>query len=172
MRRSEKALHEADAIGSILRDAPYLTLAIPDGKESCGTYPVPLSFGIEGRWENQETPLDLWIHSAKQGRKWELFTQLSDKEVSLAFTAVAAVQLKDGGEKACSYSAYFRSVIGSGKLTIVEDPEEKRRGLEFIMAHYSPEKRFSFPEETLQKTGVIRLRVNTITGKQNPPEQK
>lgn len=166
MRRAEKAVDDPDILGAILREAPFLTLVIPDGGEN---YPVPLSFGTQGRWSDPSDPLELWIHGAREGRKWELFRKLSGSSTTLSFSAVADAALKDGGDKACAYSVWFRSVIGTAKLAIADDDEEQRRGLGAIMAHYRPEQEFTFPERMLSRTGLVRLRVLELSGKMNLP---
>jgi hypothetical protein len=58
----------------------------------------------------------------------------------------------------------YRSVIGFGRASLVEDPESKRKALGVIMQHYAG-KSFSFPEETLRKTGVMKVEVDSLSGK-------
>lgn len=45
---------------------------------------------------------------------------------------------------ACDWGMNYESIMGSGSMTIVSDPEERRRGLDLIMAHYGSVKRNSF----------------------------
>ena len=46
------------------------------------------------------------------------------------------------------------------------DPEEKREGLDIIMAQYSG-RTFEYPSEMLEKTLVIKLEIDKMTGKQS-----
>lgn len=41
------------------------------------------------------------------------------------------------GDIACDFSAKFQSVVGTGKISIVEDREEKLKGLNFLMRQTS-----------------------------------
>ena len=57
------------------------------------------------------------------------------------------------GEKACQYSYYFASVIGTGKAQILEDPAEKLMALEIIMKHQTGKEFTEFRENPgLEKT--------------------
>jgi hypothetical protein len=64
-------------------------------------------------------------------------------------------------------SEEFRSISGNvierqkGK----DDLEEKRRALEIIMRQYS-KRSFLFPEQALAGTTVIRVAIESMTGKQ------
>ena len=59
----------------------------------------------------------------------------------------------------------FQSVIGFGKAKFIEDSNEKRNALGIIMAQYS-DKQFEFPENKVKATAVIRVEIESMTGKQ------
>ena len=40
-------------------------------------------------------------------------------------------------DAACGFSFRYRSIGGEGRIAVVEDPEEKRHGLDCIMKHMS-----------------------------------
>jgi nitroimidazol reductase NimA-like FMN-containing flavoprotein (pyridoxamine 5'-phosphate oxidase superfamily) len=48
---------------------------------------------------------------------------------------------------------------------IVEAPAEKSSALDRIMEHYGAEGPFSYPDETLARTAVIRIEIESLTGK-------
>lgn len=58
----------------------------------------------------------------------------------------------------------YRSVIGFGRTSFVEDLDEKRRALDAIVAHYE-EGSFAYPEATVQSMVVIRVKIESMTGK-------
>jgi hypothetical protein len=58
----------------------------------------------------------------------------------------------------------YRSVIGFGNASFVEDPEDKRNSLDLIMRHYHQEP-FSYPEDTLKRTAIIKVEIEEMTGK-------
>jgi hypothetical protein len=53
----------------------------------------------------------------------------------------------------------------------VEDPEEKRQALLQLAAKYAPGREAaSYAEEALDRTGVVKIRPASISGKRNPPD--
>jgi nitroimidazol reductase NimA-like FMN-containing flavoprotein (pyridoxamine 5'-phosphate oxidase superfamily) len=60
----------------------------------------------------------------------------------------------------------YQSVIGFGTAVFLDDVEEKRRALEIIMRQYS-DRSFSFPEHALASTTVIKVVIESMTGKQS-----
>ena len=58
----------------------------------------------------------------------------------------------------------FESVIGTGRAEIVEEPERKREALAWIMRQYT-EGQWTFPDQMLDRTLIIRVEVEEIEGK-------
>ena len=69
------------------------------------------------------------------------------------------------GEEACDWGMNFSSVVGYGKVYIVKELEEKIKGLRQIMLKYSGSKEFKFNEKVLERTKVLMLEVDEMTGK-------
>jgi nitroimidazol reductase NimA-like FMN-containing flavoprotein (pyridoxamine 5'-phosphate oxidase superfamily) len=70
------------------------------------------------------------------------------------------------GRQACNWGVSFRSIVGYGRAEFVTDADEKRRGLDAIMAHYSDDK-FEYPDENLRRTTVIKVEISSMTGKRS-----
>lgn len=64
----------------------------------------------------------LAFHGAKAGRKFEL----SKSSPKVGFEIDGSYKLLEN-EIACDFSASFQSVIGTGRLSLVYDKEEKRK---------------------------------------------
>jgi nitroimidazol reductase NimA-like FMN-containing flavoprotein (pyridoxamine 5'-phosphate oxidase superfamily) len=60
----------------------------------------------------------------------------------------------------------YRSVIGFGKASFVEDLEEKRKGLDAIMKHYSG-RSFEYVEPAIESTCIIKVAIESMTGKES-----
>ena len=60
----------------------------------------------------------------------------------------------------------YRSVIGFGKASFVDDLEEKKKGLDAIMEHYAG-RSFDYPEPALKETTIIKVEIESMTGKQS-----
>ena len=150
MRRKDKAIVELAEIEEILRKALVCRLGLTDGNRP---YIVPLSFGFKNN--------TLYFHSAPEGMKIEMLRKNSKVcfEFDLDHQLVA-------DEEACKWGMKYRSVIGFGKASIIEDIREKREGLNAILEHYSG-RTFDYPEAAVNGTLVIKVEIESMTGKKS-----
>lgn len=155
MRRQDRAVTDPEKIQNVIDRCSYCCLGLCDqGKP----YVVPVNFGHT--MENGRHCF--YFHGAPEGRKIELVRE----------TGWACIEMHEGyrlkkAELACSHTAAFRSVIASGPVSIVEDPEEKRQGLEQIMGHITGTKGWSYSEESLGKVCVYKLTVEELSCKEH-----
>ncbi|UCG13989.1 MAG: pyridoxamine 5'-phosphate oxidase family protein [Deltaproteobacteria bacterium] len=150
MRRKDRQTRDVAAIAEIIRDSLVCRLAL---SEDNSPYVVPLCFGYE---ENT-----LYFHSSLEGKKIDILKK--NGNVCFEFDIDHHV-VKD--ERACKWSMKYRSVIGFGKASFVQDPEEKMKGLNAIMKQYSG-RSFDYPESALEATAIIKVEIESMTGKQN-----
>ena len=116
-------------------------------------YIVPLCFGYEDRV--------LYFHGAQEGRKIDIIRK--NRNVCFEFDLdVEVLKSRD----ACGWGMKYRSVIGFGKAVLIDDPEEKKKALGVIVRHYAG-KRCPLPEKTLHSTAVIKVEIESLTGKQS-----
>ena len=59
----------------------------------------------------------------------------------------------------------YKSIVGTGIISIVEDEQERKRGLNTIMKHYTGKDNFVFDDEILNMTCILRLEIEEMTGK-------
>jgi len=150
MRRNEKAVTDPDELTQILRDGRICRLAIT---AEPAPYIVPLNYGYRDAV--------LYFHSALAGRKIELLRQNPRVGFEISLDLGIAT-----GAQACNWGARYRSVIGHGRIKFIERLEEKRRGLDAIMAQYAPGE-FTYPDATVNATCVYKLQIVAMTGKQS-----
>lgn len=150
MRRRDKEINDRDEVLAILRRASVLRLAMVDGD---WPYVVPMSFGGDGEV--------LYLHSAFAGRKVELL-QRNDR-VCFEVTEEAVLTR---AERPCDWSFCYRSVIGTGRARLVRDDPEKSVGLDAIMTRHGGTGPFVYDSSTLLRTLVIRIDIETLTGKE------
>lgn len=74
------------------------------------------------------------------------------------------------GDYSCSYSYSFRSIMGTGKIRLVTDQQEKRKGMSSLMKHLAPYASLEFSQEVMEKTNVYCIDVCTLTGKERKPK--
>lgn len=148
MRRKDKRIEGRDEIVKVLRRGHVCFLSMVDAGKP---YVVPVNYGYS---ENA-----LYFHSAPEGRKMRILGESPD----VCFSIVSEYELVRS-EKACSWTAGYRSVTGTGKARILIDPEEKRRGLSILMGHYS-EREFDFSGLPLDDLAVVRVEIEALDGK-------
>jgi uncharacterized protein len=66
-------------------------------------------------------------------------------------------------ETACLCGMKFRSVIGFGKASLVEDAAEKAEARDIIMEHYFGPGDHDYPPEMLDITAIIKVKLETLT---------
>jgi nitroimidazol reductase NimA-like FMN-containing flavoprotein (pyridoxamine 5'-phosphate oxidase superfamily) len=148
MRRSDKQLTDIAEIEAVIRSSEICHLAmVDDGKP----YVVPMNFGYENG--------ALYFHSAPEGRKIDAL----EKNPDVCFSIIGRNDLVTG-EKACSWTAKYTSVTGTGKGEVLRDTEEKEKGMSILMSQYS-DREFDFSEVDLTGVVVIKIAINEMTGK-------
>ena len=94
------------------------------------------------------------------GRKYEL----SKASPNVGFEIDGAYELLEA-DAACDYSAKFQSVIGTGRLSIIEDDEEKIKGLNALMNHISGKAKWDYSKEMVDAVAVYRLEAEKLSCK-------
>jgi len=154
VRKAEREIQDAKLVVSLLLRAEYVSMAMWDGHTP---YVVPVNFGFEDGV--------LYFHGSRTGKKADCL-RTCDR---VCFEAVIEHTLRRG-EKACKYTSHYKSVVGSGRASFVEDIQEKRRAFDIIMRHYAgPEN--AWEDAALAAIAVVRVDVEQLTGKANPPWQ-
>ncbi len=148
MRKKDKEISDRSAVESIIKKATVCRLGMINGNKP---YIVPLSFGYHDNV--------LYFHGALKGQKIDLLRK--NPNVCFEFDLITEPV---ESEKACSWSMKYQSVIGFGKASFLEGSDEKRKALCVVMAQYS-DRLFQFPENILKATAVIKVEIESMTGK-------
>ena len=101
-----------------------------------------------------------YFHGAKAGRKFEL-AKASPK---VGFEIDGCYELLEA-DIACDFSARFESVIGTGRLSLVEDRSEKIKGLDALMKQTTDRAGWSYNDAMLNGVAVFRLDVEKMSCK-------
>jgi nitroimidazol reductase NimA-like FMN-containing flavoprotein (pyridoxamine 5'-phosphate oxidase superfamily) len=150
LRRKDKEITDKNEIESIIRKSLVCRLGLADNGMP---YIVPLCFGYKDN--------SLYFHSAKEGRKIEIIKR--NNAVCFEFDIDSEIK---SGKDACAWGMKYRSVIGYGTATLIEDPEEKRKALDVIMAQYA-DGAFEYSEKAFGKALVIKVEIESMTGKKS-----
>jgi len=150
MRRKDREITNREEIEKILMQSQVCRLAMVDEDKP---YMVPMNFGYSNGC--------LFFHCTREGRKIDLIK----KNPNICFEVDELIRFKKAN-LACEWGLEFKSVIGSGKAQFLEDSKEKKNALNIIMSQYS-NRTFEYPDDMLEKTIVIKVVIDEMTGKQS-----
>ena len=153
MRRSEREITNKEAIEEFIAEEQILRIAFYDDED---IYIVPINYG----YLHENGKYSFYFHGAKAGRKFEL----SKSKPIVGFEIDGRYKLLQN-EMACDYSATFQSVIGTGRLQLVDDIEEKKIGLNALMKQTTQRLEWSYDDKMLEAVAVFRLDVHKISCK-------
>jgi hypothetical protein len=153
MRQAQREIVGLEALEAVIATAQVCRLALQDDGFP---YIVPLNFGYAERC--------LFFHCAPEGKKLDLIR----KDPRVGFELESVAEVMPHPDLACRWTTRFQSVIGRGRAFILTDPEEQRRVLDVILAHYSaPGRAWNYPPEHLSKMVALRVDIEAMTGKQS-----
>ena len=154
MRRRERELKDKETMSAILERTPVGRMATINREGIPIIKPVNFVY-----WDKK-----IFIHSSMKGEKVEDIVRGSP----VCFEMDEPIAYVTTQGPACSSSYYYRSVIIKGKATLINDRNYKREILEKLMEKYQPEGGYEgISDEILNKTGVIEISIDKITGKEN-----
>lgn len=160
MRRKDREVSDSGALNEMLYRCDTLRIGITGDPYP---YIVPVSFGMETGRDGK--PI-LYIHSAKEGEKIRRLR--AHPEVCIEADRCLGIEKTAGG-----ITSRYESIIGYGKCAFVEDPEEIKKGLQLILAHYGHP---NYPLDrcrALNQVQILRVKLDSLSGKRNvPPEGK
>ncbi|MBP5578625.1 MAG: pyridoxamine 5'-phosphate oxidase family protein [Ruminococcus sp.] len=153
MRRSEREITDSAGIESFIAGEKIMRVGFND----CGeVYIVPVNYGYTvcgGKYT-------FYFHGAVAGRKYGLAL----KSPSVGFEIDGGYELISAGT-ACGHSAMYMSVIGNGVLSVIEDTDEKKAALEYVMKQAAGRTGLEYDNKVLGRTAVFKLDVKTMSCK-------
>ena len=155
LRRSDRAISDPGELDGLLGEGRFVTIAFAKADEP---YLVTLSYGFDAEARR------LYFHAAKDGLKFEFIA---------ANPAVCATVVIDRGyvEGACEHE--YASVVLRGTMAVVEDPEERRWGMDVLLnqletptdAESLALKHHLEGDAVYGRMAVLRLDISSVTGK-------
>lgn len=153
MRRKDREITNAKSIINIIDNCKVFRVAM---SVQDIPYIVPLNFG----YSYKNDMFEFYFHSAMEGKKLDVikinplvcFEMDCDHELTTA-------------ELACSYGYNYKSIIGNGKVQIVDNIDEKILSLKYLMKHQTG-KEFEFTTEQVSNVAVCKIVVTEISAKE------
>ena len=153
MRRSDREIKDISQIKAFIQKESIMRIGFYDEGE---VYIVPVNYGYV--FENDKHVF--YFHGAKAGRKYEL----AKKVPEVGFEIDGNYELLKA-ETACDYSAKFQSVIGNGKLKLVDDYAEKIKGLNILMKQSTGKNDWTYEPKMVDGVAVFKLEVEKLSCK-------
>ncbi|MGD0341037.1 MAG: pyridoxamine 5'-phosphate oxidase family protein [Bacteroidales bacterium] len=153
MRRKEREITDIKELDTIIKNCDVCRIAFA---HSNVPYIVTMNFGYS-REEGK-----IYFHCAREGRKMEMIRQNN----YVCFEMDTGHVLHDA-INACDFGMSYCSVIGYGHITVVNDPKERISGMNYIMSHYTGRQKFSYRQDVIERTMVLRLDIKEMTGKRS-----
>jgi nitroimidazol reductase NimA-like FMN-containing flavoprotein (pyridoxamine 5'-phosphate oxidase superfamily) len=151
MRRFDKLITDTQIIDKILNESSICRIGFSIDGEA---HIIPVNFG----YKNDK----LFIHSATGGNKID-FIKKNNRvcfELELDHEIIA-------GKAACDWTTKYRSIIGYGNISIINDISQKKAGLDIIMSKYGGPTTNTYSIKSLEKMVLLVIEIDTLTGKQS-----
>ena len=155
IRRKDREITDKKMIEEFLNTQKIIRIGFYD-KSNDEVYIVPVNYGYIIENENYI----FYFHGGKGGRKYEL----SKDSPNVGFEIDGQYELVEG-KKACDFSAKYQSIIGNGKVQILEDLEEKKKGLNAIMKQTTGKTDFEYNPRMVQNVCVYMLSATKLACK-------
>lgn len=152
MRRSQNEITNREEIIEIINRTKVVRVGMSVNDVP---YIVPLNYG----YENDV----FYFHGAKEGRKIDMVKA----NPNVCFELDTDHVLVGVSERACDWTMTYASVMGSGVMTIIDDPKEKKTALNILMSNYSDVKDYDYSDKMLERIGIMKLAVTEMTGKRS-----
>lgn len=155
MRRKEREITDIGELLAILQKCTVCRLALANNNRP---YVVPLNYGY--RYANNR--FTLYFHSAREGKKIDMI-----KKNNFACFEVDCDTALIEGKEPCQCSYAYKSIVGFGQITIVEERAEKTIALnELTKQQTGKEAVYEFTDEQLDWVLVFKLDIIELSGKQ------
>ncbi|MBN1116407.1 MAG: pyridoxamine 5'-phosphate oxidase family protein [Bacteroidales bacterium] len=152
MRRKDRQITSEETITDILQRAEVIRIGLYDGEEP---YIVPMNYGFV----KTEKGFEFYMHCAQEGRKIEIIRE----NPKVCFEIDIDHELKSA-PKACGWTMTFKSLMGTGTISILDGNDDKKTGLGIVMDHYNPEgygKPYDF-SGLIDRTTILKLESHSL----------
>ena len=153
--KREQQITDQTQIQTLLDAGKVLHLGLSVDNEP---YVIPMNYG----YVMEDEKLVLYLHSAVRGKKLDMI-----RENSKVSFAIDCDRMPFEGRVPCQYGLVYSSILGRGTATIVDDVEEKKQAMTFLMKTQTG-KDFSFEDRLVTIVSVIRIDVAEFTAKHRP----
>ncbi len=150
MRRKNCARLDPVFMADVLTRADEMHVAF---STDAAPYIIPLNFVY--------TQGKVYFHCAAEGRKLDCLR----KKNAVGFSVIVDVCVVP--EKS---TTFYKSVVGTGRMSFVEDTQERMAAIQALAQRYSADCGGAIPSEKLARTAVLCLEIESMCGKEKVSE--
>lgn len=151
MRKANQEITDKSILEEILIHSNICRIGMMDNGLP---YILPFNYGYR---DNR-----IYIHCASAGKKIDLLKNNS----SVCFEVELKAEIVKN-DKACKWATAYRSIVGYGKIEILDDFTQKQQALEIIMSHNGAPDLTEFEPKQVDAVLILMLTIDTLTGKQS-----
>ncbi len=156
MRRKDRLVTDEKWIRLMLSSQEVLHLGLYDDDR---IYVVPVNYS----YTLENGKLTLYFHGAQAGLKHDILA----KRPQVGFCIDGDAMVFPSQESASAFTSHYKSLIGSGVVTEIQNLSEKKEIVKHFMKHYST-REWDIPDAALAHTSVYRLDAEEFQVKMNP----
>ena len=159
MRRADREVTDPERIAAIVAACDIVEVAYADAE---GLTIVPLNFGFD--YDEATGKLTLWFHSAPRGRKLDAIRAAAGGRLPVAFTMQTDCEVV-AGRTTCNWGEAFKSIVGNGTASIIDDLDEARQGLALLMKQQAGMEHAEFTDQQVRAVTVWKVEADYLTAK-------
>ena len=159
MRRADREVTDPERIAAIVAACDIVEVAYADAE---GLTIVPLNFGFD--YDEATGKLTLWFHSAPRGRKLDAIRAAAGGRLPVAFTMQTDCEVV-AGRTTCNWGEAFKSIVGNGTASIIDNLDEARQGLALLMKQQAGMEHVEFTDQQVSAVTVWKVEADYFTAK-------
>ena len=164
MRRADREVTDTERLRQIINHCDVVHVSYVDAE---GLTIVPVNFGFEYTDTAGSDPdggtLVLYMHSAPEGRKFDAI-RAAGNALPVAFEMDTDREIIEG-RTWCNWGEAFKSVVGNGTASIVDDVDEKIHGLQLLMGQQMGKWDVPFTPQQVASVMVWKITATYVMGK-------
>ena len=166
MRRADREVTDCEQIEGIVAACRIVHVGYADAE---GLTIVPLNFGYEWQQDgdagtgDELAGLTLYIHSASIGRKLDAI-RAAGNALDVAFSMETDCEVI-AGRTPCNWGEAFKSIVGNGTASIIDNLDEARQGLALLMKQQAGMEHVEFTNQQVHAVTVWKVEADYLTAK-------
>ncbi len=160
MRRADREVTDPAQVMAIVAACKIIRIAYADSE---GMTIVPMNFGFTAKAVDDAAKPTFYFHSAPIGRKMDAI-KAANNALPVAFEMETDCEVVEG-RTLCNWGEAFKSVVGVGVASIVDDLEESRTALGLLMKQQAGMEHVEFTDQQVRSVTVWKVESDYVTVK-------